>query len=113
MKKIFDLVELWLVGSGFLDQLALLATSTSALRAIVMWAAGLLVAKGVMSGSPSEALIGAGVTILNGSLTMFINYVRTKHAANVQAALGEKKDSFIGPECVQAAKDLAAKTDSK
>ncbi len=105
MKKLGDFLIRWIVESDLIAMLSKLVTSTTAIRHIIMWVAGALVAHGVMDQqyAGSEVIIGVAATLLTGSMTMFIKYVRDKYAAQAQIAAGAKVvDGFVGPKTVEA-----------
>ena len=95
-----DAAELWLVDSGALDQLAFLIAKTGLARNAVLWAASYLTTRGLLTGSPSEAVIGALVSVLVATVNGFIAHVRNKYAARLQHTVGVQGDKFIGPETV-------------
>lgn len=91
-----------MIESGFIDQLAFLVSKTTLVRTGIMYLSGLIAAKGLTAGSYSEVIIASSVTVVTGSLDMFINHVRNKYAAQIQKSVGARVDSFIGPATVEA-----------
>jgi hypothetical protein len=107
-KRFFDKVEDWMVESGFIDQLSLIVTQTTAVRSLLMFLGGGVIMTGISDHNLSNALIGAAVTVATGSVTMFIKHVRDKHAAELQQAVGATPDKFIGRQTVAAVQNAAA-----
>lgn len=111
-QKFVDAIEKWLIESGMIDQLAFLVAKTSMVRALILWAAGGLAAKGAIDANYSEALIGVAVTVLTGTVTMFISSVRAKYNARLQHAVGADQDKFIGPETVAQVQQVVDRADA-
>lgn len=102
VKKFFEAFEKWMLASGLIDQLAFLIAKTSTIRALVLWACGAVAIKGLQESSYWETIVASLVTILTGTVTAFISHVRSKYNQQLQEAVGEHTDKFIGPATVAA-----------